>query len=299
MRKMAVALMAILWILRALALAEAPVEQTFHIREINRYGNLVLDISADEFMARGFNFGDVITATIGGLSVDLPVCAYYTDVDEAETICHLDLYDDSADNTVSLSVKNGSFVSIMGIAEREEIEEAPGYRWAFREDYSLDTPVGISMKEKGGYLEEFELRQLFRSNDRADYPDLTDEQYANFREVRTTGMASGTLYRSSSPINPAMNRNHEADAALERAGIQTIINLADAARDVKGFDHYRETHYARKNIFAREMPVQYDSELFGKYMAEAARFIIHHDGPYLIHCKAGRDRTGMAVAILE
>lgn len=299
MRRIIIVLMAVFLIMGGRALGEASAESVFQIREINRYGNLVLDYPADEFLALGFSFGDVITATIGEIRVDMPVCAYYTDVDEAETLCHLDLYDDGTDNSVSLSIKNGSFVSVMGLAQREEIEEEPGYRWAFQEDYGIQTPVIISMKEKGGYLEEYRLRQMERSNDRADYPGLTDEQFANFRQVRTTGMAPDTLYRSSSPINPVMNRNREADEALERAGIQTIINLADAARNVKEYDHYRETHYARRNIFAREMPVQYDSELFMKYMAEAARFMIDHDGPYLIHCKAGRDRTGMVVAILE
>ena len=41
-------------------------------------------------------------------------------------------------------------------------------------------------------------------NNREDYPELTDEQFANFRNIATTGMGAGILYRSSSPINPEL-----------------------------------------------------------------------------------------------
>ena len=33
-----------------------------------------------------------------------------------------------------------------------------------------------------------------------NYPELTIDEFANFREVRTTGMGKKKLYRSSSPI---------------------------------------------------------------------------------------------------
>ena len=33
--------------------------------------------------------------------------------------------------------------------------------------------------------------------------------------------------------------------------------------------------------------------------AEGLRFFIANDGPYLIHCNEGQDRTGFSVAILE
>ena len=46
--------------------------------------------------------------------------------------------------------------------------------------------------------------------------------------ISTTGIGYGTLYRSSSPVNPEISRNAYADAAIEAAGIKTVVNLADS-----------------------------------------------------------------------
>lgn len=54
------------------------------------------------------------------------------------------------------------------------------------------------------------------------YPDLSDEQFANFRAITTTGIGAGKLYRSSSPVNPETNRNLIADRAVS-AGITKLV----------------------------------------------------------------------------
>ena len=94
----------------------------------------------------------------------------------------------------------------------------------------------LSLVEKGGYLEQIKLHRLQMSNNRADYPNLTDAQYANFRNIATTGMGANVLYRASSPIDPQYNRNHEADAAACAAGINTVLNLSDSESAMKGFE---------------------------------------------------------------
>ena len=41
------------------------------------------------------------------------------------------------------------------------------------------------------------------------------------------------------------------------------------------------------------------SEEFKQKLAEGLRYIASHEGPYLIHCNEGKDRTGFVVAIVE
>ena len=48
----------------------------------------------------------------------------------------------------------------------------------------------VTLKEAGGYADELSVRQLNRTNNREDYPELTDEQFANFRNIATTGMGA-------------------------------------------------------------------------------------------------------------
>ena len=56
--------------------------------------------------------------------------------------------------------------------------------------------------------------------------------------ITTAGIAPYTLYRSSSPVDPSLNRNREADEALNGAGIVSVLNLADTAEEMTA---YRQT----------------------------------------------------------
>jgi protein tyrosine/serine phosphatase len=112
-------------------------------------------------------------------------------------------------------------------------------------------------------------------------------------------MGENTLYRSSSPIDPALNRNDEADNALRDAGIRTVMNMADKEESMKRFADYGLTAYSQCDIIALDMTMNYYSDDFQKDLADGFRYIASHEGPYLIHCVEGKDRTGFAVAILE
>ena len=47
------------------------------------------------------------------------------------------------------------------------------------------------------------------------------------------------------------------------------------------------------------MGMDFFAEDFKERLAEGFRFMAANPGPYLIHCKEGKDRTGFAAAILE
>ncbi|MBR0367928.1 MAG: tyrosine-protein phosphatase [Clostridia bacterium] len=175
------------------------------------------------------------------------------------------------------------------------------------------------------------------SNNREDYPDLTDAQYANFRsiatsgprktslcriphfgkpcktrflyeamlaktgffEVATSGMGARVLYRSSSPVNPKYNRNREADAAVNSAGIFTVINLADNEGEMKGYEDFAQTYYSGLDVIPLDLVVDFSADSFREGLAKGFRFMISHDAPYLIHCTMGKDRAGFTSAVLE
>ena len=114
--------------------------------------------------AAGIEIGDIITVSAAGRAFDLPVGTSYTDVDSGEMICRFDLEDEE----VGLAINYGSFAETAGIAEKHAVEEDPGYRW----DLHCDEVV-LSVKEKKGYLDEYNARNLTRTNERGDYPAPT------------------------------------------------------------------------------------------------------------------------------
>ena len=142
-----------------------------------------------------------------------------------------------------------------------------------------------------------ELQELVR--EREEYPHLSDEEFANFRMIDTAGIKENVLYRSSSPVNPKLNRNLEADEAIRNAGIKTVLNMADYQNGIKLYDGYEKSYYSSCEVTALNMSTKFNSEEFGHRLAEGYRFLITHEGPYLIHCTEGKDRTGFASAIIE
>ena len=113
------------------------------------------------------------------------------------------------------------------------------------------------------------------------------------------GIGVGTLYRSSSPVNPKYSRSREADAAAEAAGIRTVMNMADSSEGMAAYAGYAFTYYAQCDVIALNLGMDHNSKDFRSGLAEGLRFFIAHEGPYLIHCNEGKDRTGFAAAILE
>ena len=155
------------------------------------------------------------------------------------------------------------------------------------------------MKEPAGYLDQYLLRQLTRTNERADYAHLTDAAFANFRPVETTGMGKGVLYRSSSPIDPENGRNTYADAAAREAGVETVLNLADSLEGMEKQAGWMDSYYAGCEIIALNLGVDVMSAEFRHGLAEGLRFLAAHDAPYLVHCTEGKDRAGFVSALLE
>ena len=260
------------------------------IHEIAKHGNLILYMYGSDLFNKGFEHGDIVEIAIGDKKWDVPLCTSYSDVDNGEVV----LRATSATDGVVLAINMGDFATTAGIATKTAIDEDPGYRWDYLMESSVE--ITITMKEEGGYREEWLIRQLVRTNERTDYASLSDEAFANFREINTTGIGKGVLYRSSSPINSALGRNTYADKAAENAGIITVVNLADPSNTYEGTEN---TYYSTCQVVYVNLGMDFLSEATLNGIAEGMRYIINNNGPYLIHCNEGKDRAGFISSLLE
>ena len=297
MKRISALLLSLVLLLSAFGALADPQEMT--VSEIEKYGNLRLSIPGSEFLNAGFAYGDIVTVALNGQTFDMPVGSNYSDVDQGSMIFRVVIKPDTNEDYTLIAINMGDLATTAGIAVKEKTEAAPGYIWHLNEGVEEPVPVTVSMKTPGGYYNEWVLHQLVRSENRADYPHLTDEEFANFRCIETTGIGSGKLYRSSSPVNPEIARNTYADKAAEAAGVRTFINLADNEETMKGYEGFADTYYSRQNILPLNLGVDFAAEDFRAGLANGIRFIASNEGPYLIHCTEGKDRAGFTSAVLE
>jgi len=158
------------------------------------------------------------------------------------------------------------------------------------------TKTGVSERYK-----ETPCYNKGQSDSREDYP--SDAVFANFYEVTGGTIASGILYRSYSPYydQATQPRSYYVNKLAEEAGIAFDIALsysdktiADAISKYEGYclDLCKEGKY-----IAPSMGYLYFQQK--EKTVAVLESIIDNDGPYLIHCNAGRDRTGFMVLLIQ
>jgi len=250
------------------------------VTEIEKYGHALTSIPIAEMERAGFAFGDIVTVTFdNGFTVDAPYLPDYF-VEQGEYLVR----GYSGHTYVAVCISYGKFNEVNGI--------------------DVGAKVTISMKEAAGYLTEYEMHRLERTNNRADYP--SDEVFANFRSIQMGRIADGVLYRSASPINPEIGRAAYADRLAKATGIATVINLADSVKDLEGYftgeefnSSYYKTLYDAGQVCYLNLSMAYTSEEFMTKLGEGLIFLSENEGPYLIHCTEGKDRAGFTIALLE
>ena len=135
--------------------------------------------------------------------------------------------------------------------------------------------------------------------ERENYLYLNDREFANFREITTTGIGRGKLYRSSSPVNNWGNRNLIADKAAQEVGVKTFINLADTPQKMKDYPDFNMSYYSKQNIICLNLNTKFFTKDFRNGLAHGVKFMIKNEPPYLIHCSLGKDRAGFVCALIE
>jgi protein tyrosine/serine phosphatase len=130
-----------------------------------------------------------------------------------------------------------------------------------------------------------------------------------FREIHMGKIPGGLLYRGA---NPVLENDHERNTVYERllydTHISCVVNLADNEYGLKRLADLVPAYdelLRKNNVIGLDIQFGFDfenkpeNEIFKGKLKQGFKFLITHDGPYLIHCNAGIDRTGFVAAILE
>ncbi len=245
------------------------------------FGAIYIDLSIDEFNALGFSFGD---------SVDIAF--------------------DNGTNLNDIPYYSGYYGPLGGLL----ICSYPGnphpaiarnYGDSTWEEFDLkDTStVTITLSSKGKYLDTQELFNLKYSDHRNDYG--ADEEFSNFREISGGQLKSGHFFRSASPCDNRHGRAGYADKLARDHNIQFVLNLAEtpdkyseyAASDDYDFPYY-DGLYKDGRVLLLALNANYRSDEFAAKTSNAFLEMTKQDGPVLIHCLEGKDRTGSVCALL-
>ena len=247
--------------------------------EIEKYGHAVLDITTADFMAVGFELGDIVCVRFGTRDYTMPFFdGYYSNPGD------LLLRASDAEECIAVCINYGDFSDVNGISVGDTVE--------------------ITMSEKAGMLAIQELYALQYSNKREDYSD--DASFANFRAVTAGRIGNGKLYRTASPINNENGRADYADNLIESVGVTTVLNLADSDKDIEGYladsecdsEYYRHL-YETGSVIAIDLTGNFYSEEFASSVAKGLTFLARNEAPYCIHCTEGKDRAGFTAMLLE
>lgn len=273
-------------------------EVTSSVKEIQKYGNLVLTIEKKDLDAMGAEYGDVFTVSFQDTEVYAPYCTNYSDVDLGSIVLRND------GETLILAINMGDFATTYSIAEKISNPDKT-YKWIFEEGKTMeDISLLLTLTGKGEYRDEWLIHQLSRTDNREDYS--SDAAFANFREIKGGKIGEGALFRSSSPINNEIGRAKYADDLVKENGIRTVMNLADSEESILSYmekEDFASPYYAslfeNGDVIALNMGVSFKTREFQASLSEGLTFLASKEGPYLVHCTEGKDRAGFTSALLS
>ncbi len=262
---------------------------------IDKYGGLHFDITSGAFLTNGFSVSDTVVVALAGNEVYMPVVANYRHVAPGEFAL---VASPEPARPLFTTIFYGDAATRLGIAHRLTTAGGELNVWKPAVDLSFPLPVTIRL-EKKGEVATASASEPIRTNVRSDYPKLTDAEFANFRAVNAPDLATGVLYRSSSPIDPVLGRAAFADAAAKAANIRTVVNMVNSKDEALALPGWSGSHASSCTTLFRPMGVDVTAPDFAAGIADSFRFIATNATPCLLHCKEGKDRTGFACAVLE
>ncbi len=246
------------------------------------FGGVCLAIAIDDFNARGFEYGDSVTVTFsnGYTMEDLPYFnGYYVNVGEPLLVAYPG-YD-----YIKAAINYGKDV------------------WEFA---GLDDGMtaAVTLKERGKYLDVQEASDIHYFDERGKYP--SDAVFANFRAVNVGRLRENVLYRSASPCDNQHNRASYVDALIKEAGVNCVVDLADSEAKVQKYIAADDFHspywlslYEGGHVILLSMSMNFQADDFKAKVCDGLRAMSVQEGPYLVHCTEGKDRTGFMCMLLE
>lgn len=249
------------------------------------FGGILLGISIDDFNKSGFNFGDSVDIVFsnGYEMNDIPYFnGYYTNVGDP------------------------LLVGYPGTPQIKAAEDYGDDLWVKSGLAEGDTAT-ITLHKAGEYLNIQEAFDISYTNERSDYS--SDEVFANFRTFTGGSMKQGVAYRSASPIDNDYNRAAYVEKLMGDAGIAYVLNLSDSPAEADTFIDESESQGVDVSFFKTlrdadcvallNLSASYPSDEFAQTLAKGLVDMSQHDGPYLVHCIEGKDRTGFVCILLE
>ena len=151
---------------------------------------------------------------------------------------------------------------------------------------------------------DIDLDTYAYSSNREEFP--SDVAFANFRSLSGGAINGNMFYRSSSPVCNIYNRAPYVDAFVEVAGIKCVLNLSDSSKEVNQFmvdsgycSPYYKSLFESGKVLTLNMDSRYYRNEFAFTLADGLRKMLYMEGPVLIHCIEGKDRTGFVCMLLE
>ena len=253
----------------------------YNILHDEKFGGVFADISIDEFNDKGFVFGDSVDVEFsnGNKLSDIPYYnGYYVQYGEPQ---------------------------VVGYPGYEYIKICLNYGEDLWEKYKLSSEdkVTIKLHKPEKYLNIQEARDIEYSDIQGDQSDI---EFANFRSVKTKNMKENVLYRSASPVDNQHKRASVTDKLIKDVGIKYIVNLSDSDEDLvkhinkEDFNSpYFLSLYEENKIVALSMSMRFEETSFSNSLIKGLEKMANNDGPYLVHCVEGKDRTGFVIMVLE
>lgn len=251
------------------------------IEHETKFGGVYIKITIADFNAMGFAFGDSLNVTFSnGFELkDLPYYnGYYVDMGEPLLVGY------PGYPYIRTGYNNGEDMYVKaGLTE-------------------TDTAT-IVLAEKAKYLDVQESLDIHYSDEQGD---RSDEVFANFRAVGVGNLKQNVLYRSASPVDNQHKRAAIADRLAAQAGVAFVLDLSDNEQEVaahieaEDFDspHFSSL-YEQGNVIALSMNMAFKSEGFSEKLVRGLTAASKADGPYLVHCVEGKDRTGFVCVVME
>jgi predicted small lipoprotein YifL len=269
------------------------------------FGGVYITSTIDDFNSLGFKYGDSVDVVFsnGYKLEDIPYYnGYYVDAGQPLLIAYPGYdyikaavnYGDDLWETANL--KKVGF----GTAQQEE---KPDGLWLISGVEEHDTAT-VTLREAGKYKDIQDARDIHYYDERGRYD--SDEMFANFRAMNCGNLKNNFFYRSASPCDNSHNRAPFTDNLMMTAGVSAILDLSDTEAKIENYlaradfsSLYFRHLYEQGTVYPIGLNMNYLSEEFGQKIAEGFVKLSQANGPYLVHCTEGKDRTGFVCMLVE
>ena len=269
-----------------------------NLNDISNFGGIVIkNIYVADMQKAGFELADMVSVTLANKKIELPIVANFKGAVAGSMMLVMPA---NPRRNISLEGSYSDFAKANQRAKPIMDKDGTILKWVPEKGVKFPLHVTITLYKKQGYKDEYKNFDLVRTYKRSDYPNLNDKEFANFREIKTQKMASGRLFRSSSPIDTKLARNYYCDRFAKEAGVKTFFNLCNSSKAARELPAFAKSYYATQHVYYLPLNVDVTSDLFSNGMKEIAKAMLNKKAfPCLIHCVEGQDRTGFACAMFE